>query len=102
MSMSPSHLTPAERANKTLSVILQRLAPAGTQAAIAVGMGKSESSISRMKEHLPDVAALLTGCGLKVVDVDAECTRRDELAFLRRVYARVMDQAEHLLNEGDA
>lgn len=45
------------------------------------------------------ISGLLTAHGLKVVDSSRLCLRREEVAMLRRVYAIVVDQAPHLLNE---
>lgn len=69
--MTTASTSPAERARKIESLVLQRLAPVGTQAAIAAAIGKSESTITRLKsEHLGDLARVLAHLGLAVVPVE--------------------------------
>lgn len=76
--MQQSSLTPAERARKTHSTVLQALSRPGTQAALAVALGVSESNISRLKnEHLEPVCQLLAHLGLKLVPSDAMVCSRD-------------------------
>jgi DNA-binding XRE family transcriptional regulator len=56
-----------ERANRNHSAILRALRTV-TQAKAADAMGVSETALSRMKDNLlPELAALLAACSLKVV-----------------------------------
>jgi hypothetical protein len=71
------------RARKTYSVILQALASVG-QARVATAIGKSEATVSRMKDgDLQTFAALLTTIGLKPVPVENVCYKPEHLAHLQ-------------------
>lgn len=50
---------------------------------------------------LSDVGKLVKKANLKLVDASRVCVRKDEIAFLRHLYAVVTDHAPHLLNEVD-
>lgn len=66
-------ISPAERARKNESVMLQALAATG-QNTVALAMGVNESTISRFKDGgLAQAAQLLAHCGLKVVPVGMAC-----------------------------
>lgn len=92
-------LSPAERARNALARILQVLAPAGSQVAIAASMGASESTVSRIKnERLPECLAFLYACGFKVVSADKVCVAADELQMLRQFYARAVT-TEHIASQ---
>ena len=70
------------RANKNLSEILRAMRVAG-QVRVAELMGCSESAVSRMKDGtLPDLAALLAACGLKVVPESFKTYAPDRIAAL--------------------
>lgn len=101
MSMAPASVPPSERARKTASIIFQRLQEVGKQSAIAVAMGVSDSTITRLKERIEDLATVMAHLGLKVVPVEHQCTHPGELSYLRELRRRVEDHAAHLLNEGD-
>lgn len=77
--MSASSATADERARKAISLVLQRLAPDGTQRNIAQVWGVSESSVSRTKEHLEQVMRLVAQLGLKVVPAEMKCYSPREL-----------------------
>jgi len=71
--MSASLPSPVESTRKTVKCVLQALSgkPASS---IALAMGVSEATISRLKnEHLESFATLLAHLGLKVVPVEARC-----------------------------
>lgn len=51
---------------------------------------------------LDDVSKLVKRVDLKTVDVNRVCIRREELAFLRRVHAIVIEHAQWLLDEAEA
>lgn len=98
--MPPASPTPTERARKMHSSLLQRLA--GTQEVIAAAIGVSGSTVSRAKENFELVTQIIAHSGLKLVDEGHTCVPATEIAFLRKVYARVCDEAPWLVNEGDA
>ena len=71
--MNSASTDPAVRARKIESVVFQALSntPAST---IAVAMGVSEPTISRLKnEHLGPFARMLAHLGLKIVPVAVHC-----------------------------
>jgi hypothetical protein len=81
--MSAVLAPPHERARKAHSVVLQALQAPGTQAAIAVAMGVSESTVSRFKtEQLEQLCLVLACAGLKVVPVEMQCFPADKLQAL--------------------
>ncbi len=66
-------MSPAERARKNETVILQALAAAG-QNNVALALGVNESTISRFKDGgLAQAAAILAHCGLKVIGSGMQC-----------------------------
>lgn len=82
--MPESSLPPTERARKTVSLILRSLQEPGRQAAIAVAMGTSEATISRLKNDTAEQFALfLAHAGLKVVPSEARCFNADYIEALR-------------------
>ena len=93
--MTEPCLSPAERARNAVSRVLQRLAPAGSQVAIAASLGWSESTVSRIKnERLPECLAFLYAAGWKVVSADKVCVNAEELRMLRQFYARAVQQQD--------
>lgn len=81
------------RTRKTFSVILHALASVG-QARVATAIGKSEATVSRMKDgDLQTLAALLTAIGLKPVPVENVCYRPEHLAHLQYFAAIGMKHA---------
>lgn len=62
-------------------------------------LGKALAGHAALK--LSDVSKLVRVANLKLVDASRVCVRRDEIAFLRHLYAVVTDHAPHLLNEVD-
>lgn len=82
------------------SMLLQRLQ--GDASSFAAAMGVSESTISRLKnEHAESLCTLMAHAGLKIVDQERTCVRPAELELLRKVYARVSEQAPWLLDEAE-
>jgi hypothetical protein len=54
-------------------MVLQRLQEPGRQVSIAVAMGVSESTVSRLKnDHLDSLCELLVHAGLKIVPVETK------------------------------
>ncbi len=66
---------------------------------MAVAMGCSDSTLSRLKDQVETFATVLTHLGLKVVPIEYQCTHPGELSYLRELRRRVEDHACHLLNE---
>lgn len=89
--MAELSISPLERSRKAHARILQAMQVAGTGSAMAVALGVSESTISRLKnEALEGALSLLYHAGFKVVDGDRVCVQRDELNMLRNHYARTV------------
>lgn len=86
-----------------MQLALQRLQEPGKAGAVAVAMGVSDSTISRIKtERMEEVLTLLSHLGLKVVPADYKCVNPDAYAFLTRTHERVMREAPQLIWETDA
>lgn len=65
---------PDERARKIVSSVLKATQRDASQAAIAVAMGVSEATVSRLlSEHLDKFALMLAHAGLRVVGQDMRC-----------------------------
>lgn len=62
-------------------------------------VGKVLAGTAALK--LDDVSKLIRLAGLKAVDAGRVCVRAEEIAFLRRMYRVVSEQAPWLLDEGD-
>lgn len=75
--------TPAEKARKAYSSVLQSMQEAGTQRNVAQILGVSEATVSRIKtEKLEDAVTLLYHLGFKVVPSDARCYPVDYVTAL--------------------
>lgn len=75
--------TPAERARKITSTVLQAVQRDASQAAIAAAMGASESTVSRLlSDHLDKLALVLAHAGLKVVSSEMKCYPSDYMQAL--------------------
>ena len=77
--MSSVHRTPDETARKSVSLVLQRLAPDGTQRNVAQAWGVSESTVSRLKDQIEPVLKLCAQLGIKCVPVEMKCYSAREL-----------------------
>lgn len=103
--MSASSRSPAERARKIVSTVLQRVQRQHTQAAIAAELGKSDSTVSRLlSEHLENLSLVLAHSGLKVVDVEAVCVDKNIYASMAHIASKAMadpEVAEKLVWEDD-
>ncbi len=85
-----------------MQLALQRLQEPGKAGAVAVAMGVSDSTVSRIKtERMEEVLTLLAHLGLKVVPADYKCVNPDAYAFLTRPHERVMREAPQLIWETD-
>lgn len=88
-------MAPAERARKTVAMVLRRVQRDASQVAIAAAMGASESTVSRLlSEHLEKFALVLSHAGLKVVPVDRVCVDRGMYEAMTRIASRAMQDAE--------
>ena len=82
-------LDPSEKARKAHARVLQAMQTPGKGGALAVGMGSSDSAVSRLKnEHMQPVLQMLYMLGFKVVSGDKVCVAADELAVLKRYYVQ--------------
>ena len=99
VGVSASLLPVIERSRKTASIVLQRWQEVGKQSAMAVAMGCSDSTLSRLKDQVESFSTVLSHLGLKCVPVEYQCTHPGELSYLRQLRRRVEDHAAHLLNE---
>ena len=84
--------SPLEKSRKALSRVLQAVGIPGKGGALAVAMGVSDSTVSRIKtDQLEGALTMLYHLGFKVVDADRICVKQDELQMLRRTYCRVVE-----------
>lgn len=96
--MPSSSGTPAERARKAHSAILQAVQRDATQNAIAAAMGVSASTVSRLvNEHLEPFTLMLAHAGLKVVPCTYRCVSGETYDFLTKTHERVMHKAPELI-----
>ena len=90
-------MTPADRAKKGQTLILKAMAD-GTQAALAVAMGVSETTVNRLKaDHLENMTLMLAHLGLKIVPSDYRCVNSAAYEFLTQTHNRVMQVAPELI-----
>ena len=83
---------PSGYARKSCQNILHRLALVGLTP-VAQAMGKSESTISRMKDtEIPELAAMLDALGLKVVPRELKCYDEKTMAALLQLAKERMNQ----------
>ena len=101
--MASSSATPAERARKGVSLVLQAMQAPGTAQALACSMGTSEATVSRLKnERLEEVALLCAHLGIKWVPANSKCVSPETYAFLTTSHARVMAVAPELIWESES
>lgn len=87
--------SPLERSRKAYSRVLQSLQEPGRQVALAVALGVSESTISRVKnERLEECLALLYCAGFKVVPSDRVGIDPEALTFMCQTTARMLSDEE--------
>jgi len=92
--------TPAETARKGVQRALQSLQEAGKAGAVALSMGVSDSTVSRIKtERLEECVLMLAHLGLKVVPTDFKCVDRAAYDFLTSTHERVMRKSPELIWE---
>jgi DNA-binding XRE family transcriptional regulator len=81
----------AERARKAYSAVLQRLQAPGIQSNLAIALGVSESTVSRIKtDKLEDAIALITQLGFKVVPENQVCVDRAMYEALTTIASKAM------------
>lgn len=82
---------PPENARKIASTIFQALAKVG-QNEVAAALGTSDSSVSRLKENIPQFAGMLARLGLKVVPAEMRCYDERTLSALLELARQRMAQ----------
>ena len=96
--MPPVSRTPAETTRKGVQLAFQALQEPGKAGALAVAMGVSDSTVSRIKtERLEEAVLFLAHLGLKVVPTDYRCVDPAAYAFLTSTHQRVMQRAPELI-----
>lgn len=100
--MPSASLAPTERARKAVSLVLQAMEDPGKAGALAVAMGVSDATVSRIKnERLKEVALLCAHLGIKWVPADHTCVDAATYNFLTTTHARVMQKAPELVWDSD-
>lgn len=98
--MSELSANPVEKARKAHARVLQSMQAPGKGGAIAVVLGVSDSTVSRMKtEHLESALQLIYALGFKVVQGDSKCIDPATYQFLTNKHAHVMRVAPQLIWE---
>lgn len=96
--MSAVSIPPAERARKAVQTVLQSLQEPGTAAGIAVAMGVSETTVSRIKnERIEEALLFLAHLGYKMVPTEYRCVNSAAYEFLTQTHNRVMQVAPELI-----
>lgn len=96
--MDSSSPTPHEKARKAHARILQAMQEPGKGGALAVVLGVSDSTVSRIKtEHMEGTLALLYALGFKVVKADTKTIDPETYAFLTAKHEHVMRVAPELI-----
>ena len=100
--MTEASLTPQEKARKAHAKVLQAMQTPGKGGAVAVTLGVSDSTVSRMKtEHLEGALSLIYAIGFKVVPEGHKCIDATTYEFLTNKHAHVMRVAPQLICESD-
>lgn len=92
--MAASHIPCDETARKIVRSIFQRLASVG-QTEVATTLSVSESTVSRLKEQVPQFAGMLSKLGLKVVPVEMQCYDEKTLSSILELAKQRMAQIEN-------
>lgn len=82
-----------ENARKIAASIFQALSRVG-QNEVAAALGTSDSSVSRLKETVPQFAGMLARLGLKVVPAEMRCYDEKTLASILELARQRMAQIE--------
>lgn len=81
-----------------MSQVRERMKGDETQASLAIAIGSSEATVTRLlNEHLDKLAAVLAHLGLKVVPQEFKCVDSAAFEFLTATHARVMRDAPSLI-----
>jgi hypothetical protein len=87
--MAAVSATPADRARKGAQLAFQALQEPGKASAIAVCMGMSDATVSRIKnERMEEGLLLLAHLGLKVVPAANRCVSAETFDFLTAAFVR--------------
>lgn len=89
--MAAVNPAPSENARKIAQTIFQALSRVG-QNEVAVALGTSDSSVSRLKEQVPQFAGMLARLGLKVVPAEMRCYDEKTLGSILELARQRMDQ----------
>jgi len=85
-----------------MQVVLQRMQDAGIGAQVAVAMGVSEATVSRIKnERVEEVLLFLAHIGLKIVPTSYKCVDKETYDFLTLTHQRIMRVAPQLVWDTD-
>lgn len=91
--MPSSSVSPPERARKSAVLVARALAEPGRAAALAIALGTSESTVSRIRnERLDEVLMFLAHLGLKVVPGDYQCVDQKTFAAFQVLWEKAMRQ----------
>jgi hypothetical protein len=91
--MVASSSTPLERARKGVQLALRALQEPGKAGALAVSMGISDSTVSRIKtERLEEVLLFLSHLGIKCVPSEYQCVDPKTFAAFEVLFAKAMSQ----------
>lgn len=89
--MSPSSMSPAERARKGVGLVLQQMQPAGKATAMAAAMGMSDAAVSRIKnERLEEVVLFLAHAGIKLVPCEFVCVNAESYQAMTHIASKAM------------
>jgi hypothetical protein len=100
--MAEASVLPAATARKGVTLAMHALQEAGKAGAVAVAMGVSDSTISRIKtERLEECLLMLAHLGIKAVPTSFKCVDRESYDFLVRSHTRVMEKAPQLIWDAD-
>lgn len=95
--MSPASPAPHEKARRYAAIVLQRVQRDAKQAALAVAMGTSDSTISRLlSEHLDRLCLVIAHAGLKVVPEEMKCFPPEEVQALLTLARGRLAQVENV------
>lgn len=98
--MDQSSNSTHEKARKAHAKVLQAMQEPGKGGAMAVVLGVSDSTVSRIKsEHLESALALIYALGFKCVPADFKCIDAETYAFLTAKHQHVMKVAPQLIWE---
>lgn len=80
-----------EIARKNASAVLRRMASIG-QKSIADFLDVAESTISKRKDagEFEEIGGMLAKLGLKAVEIDRVCVRKDEYQTMTRIVSRAL------------